>query len=195
MAKQLAFYFEQSRCVGCKTCQIACKDKNNLEVGQLFRRVTECEGGSYEIQGTAVVPHVYAFWLSVGCNHCTRPVCVEYCPTGALQKRSKDGIVYIDQERCIGCQRCVQSCPYSAPQFNPAIGKVGKCDFCRDLLEKDQPPACVASCPLRALNYGTLDELRQKYGALNETRGLPSASRTRPALVITPHRDAIQSKG
>ncbi len=191
MGKQLAFYFEQKHCVGCKTCQIACKDKNDLAVGQLFRKVNEFEGGTYERKGTAVIPNIYAFWLSISCNHCVNPVCVEHCPTAALQKRSEDGIVYIEQDRCIGCQQCVNYCPYDAPQYNPATQKVGKCDFCRDLLSEGKAPACVSSCPLRVLDYGTLDMLRQKYGALNQTNGMPSADITQPALVITPHRDAI----
>lgn len=194
MAKQLAFYFEQKHCVGCKTCQIACKDKNNLAVGQLFRRVSEQEGGTYEKRGAAVIPrNVYAFWLSISCNHCVNPVCVEHCPTAALQKRAADGIVHIDQERCIGCKTCIKYCPYGAPQFNPATNKVGKCDFCRDLLAEGKEPVCVSSCPVRTLGYGTLDELREKYGALNQTKGLPNATITQPALVITPHRHAISS--
>lgn len=191
MAKQLAFYFDQRYCIGCDTCQIACKDKHNLEVGQLFRKVYEIDGGEFRQTGEAVIPEVYAFWLTVSCNHCVRPICVESCPTGALQKRAEDGIVYIDQERCIGCTRCIKSCPYDSPQFNPKTKKVGKCDFCRDLLAAGQPPACVAACPMRALEYGPLDELQQKYGTVNQTKGMPKAGITQPALVITPHRDAL----
>lgn len=192
MAKQLAFYFEQKHCVGCKTCQIACKDKNDLAVGQLFRRVNEQEGGTYEKRGAVIVPQkVYAFWLSVSCNHCVKPVCVEHCPASALQKRAEDGIVYIDQERCIGCQQCIKYCPYDAPQFNPETKKVGKCDFCRDLLAKGKDPVCVSACPMRTLGYGTLEELRTKYGTVNQSKGLPNPARTQPALVITPHRHAV----
>jgi anaerobic dimethyl sulfoxide reductase subunit B (iron-sulfur subunit) len=190
MGKQLAFYFEQKNCTGCMTCQVACKDKHDLAIGQLFRKVYEIAGGSYQEKGTAVIPEIYAFWISMSCNHCINPVCIESCPTGALQKRAEDGIVYIDQERCIGCLRCSKSCPYDAPQYNPKTQKVSKCDFCRDLLADDKPPICVASCPLRALDYGPLDTLRQKYGNHNQTKGMPEANITQPALVITPHRHA-----
>jgi anaerobic dimethyl sulfoxide reductase subunit B (iron-sulfur subunit) len=191
MAEQLAFYFEQKHCVGCKTCQVACKDKNDLAVGQLFRKVYEIAGGSYQERGQAVFADVFAFWVSISCNHCIHPICVEQCPTGALQKRFEDGIVQIDQERCIGCLRCVKSCPYEAPQYNPVTGKVGKCDFCCDLLAVGKPPVCVAACPLRALDYGPLEKLWQKYGKVNQTQGMARADITQPALVIAPHRAGI----
>lgn len=190
MGKQLAFYFEQQHCTGCDTCQIACKDKHDLPVGQLFRKVYEVAGGQFRTQGTVVIPEIYAFWVSMSCNHCIQAVCVDSCPTGALQKRAQDGIVYVEQERCIGCLRCTQNCPYDALQYNPKTGKIGKCDFCRDLLADNKPPACVSACPLRALDYGTLDVLWEKYGRVNQTKGMPDARITKPALVITPHRDA-----
>lgn len=194
MAKQLAFYFEQKHCSGCCTCQVACKDKNNLKVGQLFRRVHEVSGGGYRQTGAVIVQDVYAFWLSISCNHCVKPVCVENCPTGALSKRIEDGIVDIDQRKCVGCQLCVRSCPYGALLFDSEIGKVRKCDFCRDLLADGKPPACVAACPMRALEYGPLDELQKKYGTVNQTLGLPDAAITEPSLVISPHRSAVESK-
>ncbi|MBP2652031.1 MAG: dimethylsulfoxide reductase, chain [Firmicutes bacterium] len=191
MPKQLAFYFEQQHCVGCMTCQVACKDKNNLAAGQCFRKVKEVAGGSYTSQGAGLVPHIYAFWLSVSCNHCAKPVCAANCPTGALEKRGEDGIVIVDQEKCSGCQQCIKTCPYDALAYNPLTGKVGKCDFCRDLLAAGKQPVCVAACPMRALDYGLLEELQQKYGSVNQTKGLPSPQITEPSLVITPHRDAV----
>jgi anaerobic dimethyl sulfoxide reductase subunit B (iron-sulfur subunit) len=191
MAKQLAFYVEQKHCVGCKTCQVACKDKHDLKIGQLFRRVSETAGGDFQIKGPAVIPAVYAYWTSISCNHCQKPVCVANCPVGAIQKQTEDGIVVIDQEKCVGCRICVKSCPYGAPQYNKETRKAGKCDFCRDELAAGRPPACVASCPLRALDFGLLTVLQQKYGKVNETQGLPPAGQTQPALVIGPHRDAL----
>jgi len=194
MGKQLAFYFEQKHCTGCMTCQIACKDKNNLAVGQLFRKVTEVVGGSYQEKDSVVIPKVYAFWLSISCNHCVKPVCVASCPVGAIQKRAEDGIVLINQERCVGCLKCTKSCPYDALQYNPKTKKVCKCDFCYDLLAEDQPPACVAACPLRAMDYGPLDRLQEKYGQINQTQGMPDGDITQPALVITPHRHGMINK-
>ena len=195
MAGQLGFHVQQDRCIGCFTCQIACKDKNDLEVGQLFRRVREIAGGGYTgVGNNAYQADVYAYWISLGCNHCQDPPCVKNCPTGAMQKRPEDGVVFVDQNKCIGCRYCVWSCPYGAPQYNPKIGKVGKCDFCRDLLAQGEPPACVAACPMRVLDFGPLDELKKKYGGSNQIKGLPDPNLTKPSLLITPHRDAALGK-
>ncbi|HWQ43282.1 MAG TPA: DMSO/selenate family reductase complex B subunit [Desulfosporosinus sp.] len=194
MTKQLGFYYQQEHCSGCCTCQVACKDKNDLEGGQLFRKVKEFSGGDYWQIGKIVHQNIYAFWLSVSCNHCQDPVCLKNCPSGAIQKRPADGIVFIDQERCVGCHSCAENCPYGAPQFNPKNGKMGKCDFCRGLLAESKPPVCVAACPLRLLEYGQLDELRQTYGSTSRIQGMPSSDLTKPSLVITPHRDAIWNK-
>jgi anaerobic dimethyl sulfoxide reductase subunit B len=191
MMKQLAFYFEQKYCSGCCTCQIACKDKNDLKAGQLFRKVYEVAGGGFQQDGTAIIQDVYAFWLSISCNHCVKPACVAKCPTGALTKRSEDGIVDIDPEKCIGCRLCISSCPYQALVYDSEIGKACKCDFCRDLLAAGKPPACVAACPMRALSYGVLDELQKKAGTVNQTLGMPDAATTDPSLVILPHRHAL----
>lgn len=190
MSGQLGFYFRQDRCIGCFTCQVACKDKHDLAVGQNFRRVQEFAGGGYRQTGNGLVNDVYAYWLSMSCNHCADPACVKKCPTGAMQKCSDDGIVYIEQEKCIGCRQCVTACPYGAPQFNPQLGKTGKCDMCKDLLAKDEKPVCVTGCPMRVLDHGDLDELRQKYQGVDQIKGMPEP-KTKPALVITPHRSAV----
>lgn len=189
MAGQLGFYFQQERCIGCFTCQIACKDKNDLAVGQNFRRVNEFTGGGYRQAGKGLVNDVYAYWLSISCNHCAAPACVERCPTGAMKKRS-DGIVFIDQTKCIGCRRCVISCPYGAPQYDPQIGKTGKCDLCKDLIAKGEKPVCVAGCPMRVLDYGKVDELKKKYQGVAQVKGMPEP-KTKPSLLITPHRSAV----
>lgn len=193
MTNQLGFYFDQRHCIGCKTCQTACKDKNGLKVGQLFRKVSEITGGTYIHKAAAVVPDVYAFWLSISCNHCIDPACAKICPVGALQKRSEDGIVMLNQEICIGCRRCIKACPYGSLLYNPDTRKVGKCDFCLDELAAGRQPVCISACPVRALDYGPLEALKQEYGICNQTKGLPDADTTQPALVITPHSDAVCS--
>jgi anaerobic dimethyl sulfoxide reductase subunit B (iron-sulfur subunit) len=190
MTKQLAFYFEQEHCTGCSTCQIACKDKNNLEVGEQFRKVYETTGGKYVKKGNAVIQDIYAFWTSISCNHCIEPACVKKCSTGALYKRAEDGIVVIDKDKCIGCKACVNGCPYEIIQYDAASKKARKCDFCLDLIEGGKDPVCVSACPMRALDYGNLEELQEKYGTVNETDGLPSSEITKPALVIAPHKNA-----
>ncbi|CAB1247528.1 DMSO/selenate family reductase complex B subunit [Clostridium sp. MT-14] len=192
MCTQLAFYFEQKNCTGCNTCKIACKDKNNLEAGQNFRNVYEVSGGSYIKRGRAVIPKVYAFWISISCNHCIDPACVKACPVKAIKKRKKDGIVYICEDLCIGCRSCIKACPYKAPQYDSSTKKVKKCDFCMDLIDKGKPPVCVAACPMRVLNYGDLNFLKARYGNICKVRGMPEGNATKPALVITPHRDALK---
>lgn len=192
MTDQVGFHFAQNLCMGCKACQVACKDKNNLEVGQLWRRVVEVEGGSYYEDGAAIRHQVYAFWISLGCNHCADPLCVRNCPTGAMYKREDDGIVLVNKEKCIGCRYCVWSCPYGAPQYNEQEGKIGKCDYCIDLVQQGKDPACVAACPMRALHAGKLDELKQKHRGVDQTKGLPDPNITNPSLVVTPHKDAIK---
>lgn len=192
MAKQLGFYIDQDICVGCYTCQITCKDKNDLQVGQNWRRVTEIADGGFSVEGNVIRHNVRAFYTSISCNHCTDPLCVKNCPTGALYKREKDGLVLHDRDKCIGCRYCAWSCPYGAPQFNPELGKMGKCNACVDLLEKGEQPACVSACPSRALKFGEMDELVRKYGKVQKTKGLPDPSITKPSVVIHPHRSAVR---
>lgn len=190
MGKQMGFYFQQDRCVGCFTCQIACKDKNNLEVGQNFRKVKKFEGGGFVKDGNGYANNIYAFWTSLACNHCQDPKCVKGCPTGAMTKREEDGIVYVDQSKCIGCSYCEMNCPYHAPQFNKKLGKMGKCDLCKDLLAKGEKPICVDACPMRALDYGDIEDLKKKYQGTADVKGLPDSRITQPSLVIHPHRNA-----
>lgn len=188
MKKQLAFYFDQRYCTGCKTCQIACKDKNNLRPGELYRKVREISGGAFRKNGEVYIPEVYACWISMGCNHCSDPACMKSCPVRAIKKRQEDGVVYIEQKDCIGCQRCVKSCPYCAIQFDPAERKAGKCDFCLDELEEGKKPVCVSACPMRVLDYGELEELHAKFGSCSRTKGMPDEKMTQPSLVISPHK-------
>jgi anaerobic dimethyl sulfoxide reductase subunit B (iron-sulfur subunit) len=190
MKKQLAFYFDQRYCTGCKTCQIACKDKNNLGPGRQYRKVREFSGGSFKKIGDAYIPEVYAFWISMSCNHCIDPACLKSCPVRAIHKRQDDGVVYIEQKECIGCKRCVRSCPYGAIQFNTEAVKAEKCDFCIDELDKGKKPVCISACPMRVLDCGELGELREKYGSCSSIKGLPNDNITQPSLVISPHRAA-----
>ena len=188
--EQMGFYINQSRCVGCKTCTVACKDKNNLEPGMGFRRVYEFEEGSYKPETAAILTSVKGYYFSVSCNHCDSPACLPSCPTESIMKRAEDGIVIVDQEKCIGSRFCVQACPYGAPQFDTAELKMSKCDSCLDLREKGESPVCVSSCPQRAIEFGPIKELRSKYGTLNKVKGLPNPD-TKPNLVITPHMNAV----
>ena len=162
MTTPYAFYFDSTFCSGCKACQAACKDKNNLPLGVLWRRVYEVSGGTWQQNGAAWNNTVFAYNLSVSCNHCVHPKCAGVCPADAYVIR-EDGIVLLDSTRCVGCGYCAWACPYGAPQYNAAAGCMTKCDFCIDHLEQGLPPACVAACPLRVLDYGeaTLDQAKE----------------------------------
>jgi anaerobic dimethyl sulfoxide reductase subunit B (iron-sulfur subunit) len=182
MSKQLGFYVNIQRCVGCKTCQMACKDKYNLPVGPNLRRVIEREGGVYPN------PHFYA--VSLACNHCAEPGCVKACPSGALAKREKDGVVSYDYEKCVGCRRCEWVCPYGAPQWIEVDKKMKKCDFCHDYLDQGKPPACVAACPLRALDFGDIEELAKKPGAKGRIKEFADPALTKPSVIFNPLPEA-----
>lgn len=157
-------------------CQIACKDKNDLKVGVLFRKVYSFEGGRY--------PNTWGYYLSLGCNHCAEPKCAENCPTGAIYKRDSDGLVVQDREKCIGCKTCLWSCPYERPQFIEEEGRAGKCDGCADLVDQGQNPVCHDSCPMRAIEFGEISELRQKYGNHADLKVLPDSSITKPSITV-----------
>jgi anaerobic dimethyl sulfoxide reductase subunit B (iron-sulfur subunit) len=189
-----AFTFDASACSGCKTCQEACKDKNNLPIGLLWRRVIEVSGGEWHITGEAWDNSIFAYNVSLACNHCGYPKCAGVCPVDAYIVRP-DGIVLIDSSRCMGCDYCAWACPYGAPQYDTEHGIMTKCNFCYDRLDAGMPPSCVAACPLRVLDYETIEELStfnkgQNLWQLPATQHpfpLPENSRTEPHLVIKPH--------
>jgi anaerobic dimethyl sulfoxide reductase subunit B len=174
MATQLGFYMNLERCIGCHTCEVACKDKNDLEVGPRWRRVRVVEGGAY--------PKPFVYYVSMACNHCEDPACAKACPVGAYTKR-EDGLVVHDPSKCIGCKYCTFACPYSAPQFDEAKGKAGKCSGCADLVDKGGKPVCVDSCIVRALEFGPIDELEKKYpGAVQSLPVMSSPAPTNPSI-------------
>ena len=185
MAKQLAFYVNIAECVGCKACQVACKDKNDLPEGIRWRRVFEYEGGEWVNQdGTLIPSNLFSYFVSSACMHCENPICLEVCPAEAISKRD-DGIVLIDEQKCVGCRYCSWACPYGAPQFNEKRGIMTKCTFCSDLIDQGGSPACVEACPYRALEFGDLEELRAKHGDFNDPAPLPDPSITSPSIVYT----------
>lgn len=193
MDKQLGFYVNQQFCAGCKTCQIACKEKNDCELGVRLRRVTEVEGGGFAQVGNLFHPNIFAYWISLSCNHCSDPNCVRSCPTGAMEKNPADGVVAVDTEKCLGCRYCQWACPYGAPQYSEKLGKMQKCDMCADYRAQGKNPACVDSCIMRAIEWGPIDELKQKHpDAISDFVGLPDASITRPNIIYTPHRHAVK---
>ncbi len=182
---QKGFYFDMTVCIGCRTCQIACKDKNDLKVGTIFRQARTYETGAYPKPG--------AYHYSGTCNHCADPKCVKGCPTKAMNKLA-NGIVDHNKDKCIGCRFCTWNCPYGVPQFIKEIGKVSKCDMCKDLIEKGENPVCVDACPMRAIKSGEIEELKAEYGSesVDELAILPLSSVTSPSLLIKPKAIAKQ---
>jgi anaerobic dimethyl sulfoxide reductase subunit B (iron-sulfur subunit) len=150
--QQLGFVHHNVDCIGCRACEVACKDKNGLPAGPRFRRVQYIEGGTY--------PDVFAYKVNISCNHCAEPACLPACPTGAIWKRPDNGIVDIDSTLCIGCRRCEATCPYGAPQWDPEAEIVKKCNLCVDELESGRLPYCVMACMMRVLDVGPIDLLR-----------------------------------
>lgn len=186
----LAFYFDANLCTGCKACQVSCKDKWDLPVGVTWRRVAEFAGGEWVRNHDGTFHQsVFSYYVSVACNHCERPLCMEACPTKAIIQR-EDGVILIEEDKCIGCRYCEWNCPYNAPQMDNDRGVMTKCNFCYDAIDMGEKPTCVTACPHRALDFGELDELRAQYGDLDEVAPLPPAEITEPALVITPHRNS-----
>lgn len=179
------FYFNQEACIGCRTCQIACKDKNDLDVGMLFRHVLSFEVGNY--------PNTGVYHLSISCNHCLDPACVKVCPTGAMYIDAEDGTVQHNDDVCIGCRSCVMACPYGHPKYNEATRTVHKCDACIQLRAEGEQPSCVASCVMRALEFGDIEELRSAHPqAVDSIAVLVDSSKTHPSLLIDP-RDCAGS--
>jgi anaerobic dimethyl sulfoxide reductase subunit B (iron-sulfur subunit) len=191
----MTFWFDASACSGCKACQVACKDRHGVEAGRLWRRVSEVAGGSWRQDGAAWHHDVFAYYLSISCNHCEAPICLEGCPARAITRR-EDGVVLIEPERCLGCGYCSWVCPYGAPQYHAEQGVMSKCTFCHEDLDAGLEPACVAACPVRALDAGDGDELAERHGLAEhaaEIPPLPAASLTEPALQLAPHAQAARS--
>ena len=179
------FYFDMTKCMGCRTCQIACKDVNDLEVGTLFRYVNTYEVGVY--------PDAHMYHHAGSCNHCEEPACVEVCPVGAMYVDEGDGTVQHDDTACIGCKACVAACPYGAPQFVEALGIVQKCSLCKVLRDNGEEPACVSACLTRALEWGDIEELLERHPeAVSDIAALPSSEITLPSFLVTPKEAALE---
>ena len=181
---QVGFYFDQTRCIGCSACAVACKDWHDIPAGpRRWMRI--------EYNETGIFPDVFVSYRINPCFHCEDPVCIPVCPVDAITKRGEDGIVVVDSEKCLGnteCDsKCLKACPYDSPQFGPEKGsKMTKCNFCVDRFSEGKLPICVESCRTHALDAGSYQELIKKYGRINVTDNFIYSERTKPVIVFKP---------
>ncbi len=179
---QYGFYFDQSRCTACHACTVACKSWNMLDPGPVkLARVFDWE--------TGVFPDLKINALFAPCYHCANPVCVD-AANGAMYKEPNYGAVLIDPDKrnSPSLRAAWQACPYGAIVFdsNAPDANAYKCTMCIDRLENNQLPACVTACPMRALDFGRMSDLQQKYGSNADLEGVPGSTTTSPSVVFKP---------
>lgn len=144
------------RCSGCQACVVACMDQNDfsgLKKEEARRQVFSVESGSF--------PEVAINYLSFACMHCEEAPCVNACPTGGVYKDRETGIVQFQQDFCIGCHSCSLACPFGIPRYG-LDGKMLKCDMCSERIKYGFEPACVHTCPTKALKFGEINERNQQ---------------------------------
>lgn len=181
---QQGFAFVGNRCTNCKTCMLACKDYNDLDGKTNYRKVYEYGGGTCRIVDGRLKDSTFTYHISLSCNHCSDPACAQVCPTGAMHKDEQTGLVSVDAERCIGCGYCEMACPYDSPHVDREKGHSVKCDGCIERVQEGKRPICVEACPMRALDFGDIDQMRAKHGTIDAIAPMPSASLTRPNITI-----------
>ena len=188
---QYAFYFDSTRCTGCRTCEMACKDYKDSSEGIHFRKVYDYEGGACELDADGIcTSSAFVYHVSLGCQHCNDPACVQVCPTGAMHKDAETGLVSVDAGKCIGCGYCHMACPYNAPKVDREKGHSVKCDGCAERVAAGEKPVCVEACPARALDFGTIEEMA-KLGERGNIAPLPEPTYTKPNLYIKASADAL----
>ncbi|CEG26538.1 4Fe-4S dicluster domain-containing protein [Bacillus sp. B-jedd] len=171
MFKRAGFLFNADDCIGCRACQIACKNENQTPAGINWRRVDKLAQGQF---------------ITVSCNHCDSPECFRVCPQRAFTKR-KDGVVQIDENLCNGCQLCVSACPYGAPQYNEKTRKVSKCQMCFPRQDAGLLPACVEACTTGSLSLIDLNTFEGET-AVRTLPGFPDPKVTHPSILFHPQK-------
>jgi formate dehydrogenase iron-sulfur subunit len=174
MAEPMGFYTDTTVCIGCKACEVACKEWNQLPATNGGRNTLS--GDSYDntrrLDGIhwRHVKFIEQFspdrsegrWLMMSdvCKHCVQAGCLEVCPTGAILRTEFDTVV-IQADVCNGCRDCIAACPFGVIDINPASGTAQKCTLCYDRMRVGMEPACSKACPTDSINFGTIRELRQ----------------------------------
>jgi formate dehydrogenase iron-sulfur subunit len=178
----VGFLTDTTLCIGCKACEVACKQWNQLPMDGLvlsgrsydntvdlgattWRHVAFVERFDRTISPIELPPF-QSHWLMLSdvCKHCARAGCMEACPTGAII-RTDLGNVVIQQEICNGCGYCVPACPFGVPELSHLDGKAHKCTLCFDRIQDGLEPACAKSCPTDSIQFGPLAELRPRADA------------------------------
>ena len=146
---QYGFVIDQTACIGCHACTVACKTEHDVPLGVNRTWVKYIESGTW--------PDTKRSFSVMRCNQCSDAPCVSICPTGALFRRP-DGIVDFDTSLCIGCKSCMQACPYDALYIDPVDQTAQKCNYCVHRVEVGLEPACVVVCPEEAIISGDIDD-------------------------------------
>ncbi len=179
--RNYGFFTDTSLCIGCKACEVACKEWNALPADHLkltgmsydntgaltassWRHVTFVEKiGDAEGERPTILKPYQSNWLMMSdvCKHCGKAGCLEACPTGALF-RTEFGTVVVQQDICNGCAYCVPACPFGVIELNIHDGKAHKCTLCYDRLKGGLEPACAKTCPTNSIQFGEVAELRER---------------------------------
>ncbi|MFZ5518941.1 MAG: 4Fe-4S dicluster domain-containing protein [Candidatus Zhuqueibacterota bacterium] len=168
--KHVSFLIDITKCIGCRSCQVACKQWNQLPGESTVNSGTHQNPPALSAKTWTLITFnefekedgVNWFFTKIGCMHCEQPGCASVCPVGALEKTETGAVIYHDN-KCIGCRYCMMGCPFRIPTFewDKAFPYIRKCTFCFDRLSEGEMPACAKACPTGAILFGDRDELIQ----------------------------------
>ena len=157
--KRNIFVIDLDNCIGCMGCQVGCKMEHNVALGRGRIHV-------YQVGPWGEYPDLQTYWLPFQCQHCDNPICVKVCPTGASYKDPADGMVRIDKDKCIACERCKLNCPYECNNMNKELRVMDKCTGCFESLKEGEVPACARNCVGKCIHYGDINDPESEVSKL-----------------------------